>query len=369
MTLNPVAPDYLSMASLTANCTAHRLLPFQGLNIQIWADNPQTLTLLDQYYSGLTASTVRHDQPLLSVFLIDQAVNTQGMEWTPVTRHKPGPNGLKEAYRDAPEGRWIHKVRTGMVFLQTLDAPLAMGDLNRHFSQVVNFINNQFLNVQQRRGYLLGHAAAFTVDGQATAIAASSGGGKSTLMLKALEKTGVRFLSNDRILFRSQPEATVTEVLGVAKHPRVNPGTLVSSPRLASLLSPAESERYRRMPAAQLWDVEHKHDVLIPALYGEGKAALSSKLGTLVLLDWSLSSAMPTGLSRVEIEQTPEALEGLRKSSGPFFQSDDGHFPPEQAPSCDVYARQLAGVKVLRLTGGVDFDRAIELLEAEGLLA
>ena len=370
MTLELDAPDRQSLASLKASCTAHLLLPFQELTLQIWADNPRITECLKRYYSGLTADTPTENQPVQTVFLIDQKANTQGINWTPVKRNKStSPLGLKEAYWDTAEGRWIHKVRTGMVFLQTLEAPLAMGELSRHFSQVVNFINNQFLNVQQRGGYLLGHASAFTVDGEATAITASSGGGKSTLMLKALESPGARFLSNDRILFKPQPEGCATEVLGVAKHPRVNPGTLVSSARLAGLLSAAERERYGQMPTAQLWDVEHKYDVLIPALYGDDKTALSGKLSTLVLLDWSLEATTPTELSRVDIEQTPEALEGLRKGHGPFFQCSDGHFPPEQAPSCDVYARQLKGVKVLRLSGEVDFERGIELLKAEGLLA
>lgn len=369
MTLKIDALVCQPLASLKASCTVYLLLPFQGLTLQIWADNPRILELLKQYYSGLTASIPSESQPVQAVFLIDQQVNTQGINWTPAKRNKPSPLGLKEAYWDTSEGRWIHKVRTGMVFLQTLDAPLAMGDLTRHFSQVVNFINNQFLNVQQRCGYLLGHASAFTANGQATAIAASSGGGKSTLMLKALENPGARFLSNDRILFKPQPEGCATEVLGVAKHPRVNPGTLVSSARLARLLSAAERERYGQMPTVQLWGIEQKYDVLIPALYGDDKTTLSGKLSTLVLLDWSLEATTPTELSRVDIEQAPEALEGLRKSPGPFFQGDDGHFPPEQAPSCDFYARQLVGVKVLRLTGAVDFERAIELFKAEGLLA
>ena len=369
MTLKLDAPDHPLPASLKANCTAHLLLPFYGLTLQVWTDNPHILERLKRYYAGLTARTPGSNQPVQAVFLIDQEVNPQGVDWTPVKRNKPSPLGLKEAYRDTPDGRWIHKVRTGMVFLQTLEAPLAMGDLTRHFSQVVNFINNQFLNVQQRCGYLLGHASAFTVDGQATAIAASSGGGKSTLMLKALESSAARFLSNDRILFKPQPGGESTEVLGVAKHPRVNPGTLISSPRLTRLLTAAERERYEQMPTAQLWGVEHKYDVLIPALYGDDKTALSGELGTLVLLDWSLSSTIPTRLSHVDIGQTPEALEGLRKGPGPFFQCGDGHFPAEQAPSCHLYARQLAGVKVLRLTGQVDFERGIELLKAEGLRA
>lgn len=358
----------LALASFKANCTSTLSLPLQGTTVQLWADNPRILEWLKGYYAGLTVTTPGNDQPVQRVYLIDQLINTQGVDWVPVKRNKPSPLGLKEAYRDTPEGRWVHKVRTGMVFLQTLDAPLAIGDLTRHASQVVNFINNQFLNAHQRGGYGLGHASAFTVNGQAIAIAANSGSGKSTLMLKALESPGTRFLSNDRILFSPQPGGAATEVLGVAKHPRVNPGTLIGSARLASLLSAEERERYAQMPTAQLWEAEDKYDVRIPHLFGEDKTVLSARLGTLILLDWSRTSRLPCELSSVAIEQTPEALDGLRKSPGLFFQDSEGRFPPDTAPPCQQYARQLAGVKVLRLSGGVDFERAIGLLKAQGLL-
>jgi len=252
------------------------------------------------------------------------------------------------------------------VLFQSLTAPAAIGELNKHSSQVINFINNQFLNHHQRDGYLLGHASAFDIDGNVTAIAASSGGGKSTLMLKALETATARFLSNDRILFK--PENGWVSVLGVAKHPRVNPGTLIHSERLIDILPTEERDRFTDMPKSQLWDIEQKYDVLIPNAYGEGKTALSGTLKHLILLDWALDATAPTAQSSVDITQTPEALEGLRKSPGPFFQHVDGHFPTEQAQSAKIYAEHLASVEVLRLTGTIDFERAIALLQAKGIL-
>ncbi|GEN27683.1 hypothetical protein HVA01_13290 [Halovibrio variabilis] len=373
--INPF--DDQQIAQAKATCRYELVLTFNGLTLRARADHPAILDHLEAYYSGLTASGLaasglsllgvhKVDQLELPVWLLDRQVATSGREWTAVKRAKTSALGLKEAYADTPDGRWIHKIRTGMVLFQSLTAPVAIGELNQHPSQVVNFINNQFLNHHQRSGYLLGHASAFAMDGNVTAIAASSGGGKSTLMLKALETAKARFLSNDRILFK--PENGQLHVLGVAKHPRVNPGTLINAPRLIDILPAEECDRFEHMPKSQLWAIEQKYDVLIPNAYGADKTALSGTLKRLILLDWALDSTIPTALRSVDITKTPEALEGLRKSPGPFFQQADGSFPPEQAHSAEHYAEQLRGVEVLRLTGAIDFARAIALLQARGIL-
>lgn len=353
-------------------CRHELVLTFYGFTMRLMADCPSILAYLTSYYAGLTAAGRADRQedgaapPELRLWLLNQRVAVAGREWIPVKQARPRAQSLKEAYVDTPTGRWIHKVRTGMALFQSLTDPMAAGDLMEHPSQVINFINNQFLNYHQRSGYLLGHASAFDIDGSTTAVAASSGGGKSTLMLKALETPGARFLSNDRILFK--PDNGRVDVIGVAKHPRVNPGTLVHSARLINLLPAEERERFINMPQHQLWDIEQKYDVRIPNAYGEGKTVLSGTLNRLILLDWSLDATAPTDLSRVDIAETPEALEGLRKSPGAFFQHADGRFPARHAPSADRYAEHLPGVDVLRLTGAVDFERAIALLKARGIL-
>ncbi|WP_373000713.1 HprK-related kinase B [Marinobacter sp.] len=345
-------------------CSAELSLIFQGLGFTILADDSSILEYLQHYYSGLSdcSQIVAWKQ----LFLINTQPDFCSANWRPVQRSKASPLGLKESYMDTPRGRWIRKVRTDMAMFQSVDKPLVIGDLNANRSQVVNFINNQFLNHYQQQGYLLGHAAAFDIDGTTTAIAASSGGGKSTLMLRALEAKPVRFLSNDRILF--QPDDGDVKVLGLAKHPRVNPGTLINSERLKHILPREEQNRFAHMPANELWDIEQKYDVLISQCYGENKISLSGTLKNLILLDWSLDSSEQTELNPVDIERQPEVLEGLRKSPGPFFQNVDGQFPGSAAQSCEYYAEHLKGVRVFRLTGKADFDRAFELLGSRAIL-
>ena len=359
--------DVLNEAEVTrakSACSSELSLTFQGLGFTIMADDRLVLEFLQDYYSGLT-----DDSQIMAskrIFLINTPPDFRSGNWQPIKRNKPGPLGLKEAYIDSADGRWIRKVRTDMAMFQSLADPLVIGDLHANRSQVVNFINNQFLNHYQQQGYLLGHAAAFDIDGNTTAIAASSGGGKSTLMLRALETKPARFLSNDRILFR--PDNGEVTVLGLAKHPRVNPGTLINSERLQHILPPGEQNRFADMPVNELWNIEQKYDVPIPQCYGENKISLSGTLKNLVLLDWSLNSSRQTELNAVNIEKQPEALEGLRKSPGPFFQNVDGQFPGSAAQSCEYYAEHLKGVRVFQLTGKTDFDRACELLASRGIL-
>lgn len=356
--------DTAQLKAAKSACAAQLSLTFNGLKLQVLADNQAVLDALESYYSGLCED--RGVSARQRVYLLDRQPDTRSTEWTPINRKKASPLGLKEAFYDTPDGRWIHKVRTGMVMFQALNDPMVVGDLLANPSQVVNFINNQFLNHYQRQGYLLGHAAAFDVDGSTTAIAASSGGGKSTLMLRALETDAARFLSNDRILFR--PEQGQVSVLGVPKHPRVNPGTLINSERLVSILPADLRAGFDAMTTSELWEIEQKYDVLIPRMYGDNRISLAGTLNNLILLDWSLDSPDTTELTPVDIQANPDSLDGLRKSPGPFFQHADGRFPPEQTAPAQTYADFLEGVQVLRLTGRTDFDRAIELLRDKGIL-
>jgi len=201
--------DNAQLTAAKSGCATQLSLTFNGLKLHILADNRAVLDELESYYSGLCED--RGVDTEQRVYLLDREPDTGSVQWTQVKRKKTSQLGLKEAFCDTPGGRWIHKLRTGMVMFQSLTDPMVIGDLMANPSQVVNFINNQFLNHYQRQGYLLGHAAAFDVDGDTTAIAASSGGGKSTLMLRALETESARFLSNDRILFR--PEQGQVSVL------------------------------------------------------------------------------------------------------------------------------------------------------------
>jgi len=52
-----------------------------------------------------------------------------------------GKSGRKDSYVDIEDARLIHKVRTGMVFLQSSDQKIAAGPCLQNDNQVINFIN------------------------------------------------------------------------------------------------------------------------------------------------------------------------------------------------------------------------------------
>ena len=76
---------------------------------------------------------------------------------------------------------------------------LAIGPCLENSNQVINFVNNRFIEWSVRRGSLLCHAAAVSQGERGISFAGFSGMGKSTLALKTMGQ-GLSFVSNDRLL-------------------------------------------------------------------------------------------------------------------------------------------------------------------------
>lgn len=249
----------------------------------------------------------------------------------------------------------IHKVRTGMTFLQSATFRIAAGPCLANDNQVINFINNQYMNWLQQEGCLNCHAAALTRNGRALAMAGFSGGGKSTLMLHMLEHEGTAFMSNDR-LFISQHQNEV-RAQGIPKLPRINPGTIVHNPRLHSLIPAAERVQLARLPAAQLWNLEQKYDADITRLYGPGRIESGScPLAAFMVLNWSRGSDQPLQVARVDLGERRDLLAAIMKSPGPFYQNRDGAFQRDTREFDEVpWLRLLERIPVYEARGGVDF--------------
>lgn len=371
----PVNDD--ALAAAIASCTKELILTFGALTVHVHSNEQTILDELDLYYKSY--QKIAKNTQIIDVYAVEQAEVKESVHWLEVPR-EAGKQGRKEGFLDSFtegelsenavfEGRWIKKFKTGMVMLQRMEAPVAIGPCIANMAQIINFINNQFLNVYLRQDFLLGHASGFAVDGKITAIAAGSGGGKSTLMLRCLEDEVREFITNDRILMRHTTSGV--DAIGVAKLPRVNPGTLLHSHgnRLLHILTEERQQQLREMAPADLWVLEEKYDVQIEEEYGEGRVGLSGKLTNLIMLDWSFSSDEPTRLELVDLEQEPDTIEGLRKRPGPFYQDNDGMFSDLTAcDSVESYCEMLDGVHVFRLVGGIDFDRAYELIDRLDML-
>lgn len=323
--------------------------------LAIRSNSAALLDALGDYFAHCLAPDAAAELEVVAIEREAPELDTAFVDWA----REPGKTGRKDSVHDLPGGRLVRKVRTGMVFLQSAPHCIAAGPCLAHDNQVVNFIIAQYMNHLQRADWQVCHAAALVRDGRALAIAAFSGGGKSTTMLRGLEYPGTVFLTNDRLFLRR--EDGEVRAAGVPKQPRINPGTALNSSRLEALIPAARREALRALPAAELWELEEKHDVPVAALYGADRLIDEAALSGFVVLDWRRDDPSPPRVARVDLAQRRDLLAAIMKSPGPFYQRDDGSFLADDEPLDEAaYLAVLAGVPVFEVSGGIDFDALVE---------
>ena len=200
--------------------------------------------------------------------------------------------------------------------------------------------------------------------GQVVAVVGPSGGGKSTRMLHMLERDHTAFLSNDRVFIRQADNAL--QMRGIAKLPRINPGTLLNNPRLHVLATPQQLQDWEALASDELWHLEEKYDVPVRRVYGADRIHLAGPLTSLLILNWQRDSDTAPILERVDIEQRTELLGAVMKSPGPFYQYADGRFFSDGTPFDEnAYLEVLAGTPVYEVTGGIDFEAVADQCHRE----
>ena len=327
-----------------------------AFNCQITSNSARLIENLKNYLAALSAPA--DASPDFIIEAIDCEPVLEDLTWTDWPR-EVGKTGRKEAYIDEETGRWVRKVKTGLVLYQSLDRCIAIGPCAANPNQVINFVNARLMRALQHQGHVVCHAAACNLGQQVMGFAALSGGGKSTLMLHCMQDTEIGFVSNDRLLLKS--DGSTVHAAGVAKHPRVNPGTLIHDPHLRAILTPERIESLSQMPAETLWDLEEKYDVDIEAVYGEGRIQLQGRLTGVMILNWSRQSTAPTQITEQRIEQAPHLLGALEKSSGALYLSEKGMpLAPNSPPDRDTYFEVLKDVPLYEITGRVDFRYAAD---------
>ena len=270
----------------------------------------------------------------------------------------PGKTKIKEEYFDFPDGRLVRKRLTGMLFFFGRGVNLAIGDCESNDNQVINFINNRFIQQCLNNGHLLGHAAAVCLHNTGLALAGFSGKGKSTFALSLMNR-GCDFVSNDRLLVRR--DAGGLRMCGVPKQPRVNPGTILNNAALGGLIDDNERNRLASMSTEQLWELEDKYDAPIHRVYGAGRFRTTAPMVALAILNWDLVDRPPQ-ISAVDIRQRTDLLSAFIKSPGLFYEPDD--LDPERAFSEEAYIEALRHCAVFEVTGGIDFDALADTFSA-----
>ena len=315
---------------------------FSGCNV-IGDENPADINLI----------AIERKAPELDVTFID---------W----QREPGKTGRKDEMFDLKDARIVRKIRTGMVFLQSKKTIIAAGPCIKNDNQVINFINSQYMAWLQRQGWIICHASGLVYKNKGIAIAAFSGGGKSTLMLEFMNDQSISYMTNDRLFIRpSNTDASNSgqiNMAGIPKLPRINPGTITANPVLHSLLSKDKLAAYLAMEKETLWDIEEKYDVPIKEIYGEQRIQHGSPLEAFIVLNWQRKSDDPVSLMEVNLEERRDLLKAIMKSSGPFYQNKDGHFISDKIElDEESYLSMLSGVKIYEAHGGINFSELTEI--------
>lgn len=273
----------------------------------------------------------------------------------------PGEAASKEQWADLPGGRVVRKKRTGMVFVFGDAVHLAAGPCLAHLDQIVNFINFRVAARHLSRGCLLCHAAGVAAGDRGLLLAGVAGAGKSTLALR-LVGLGLDFVSNDRLLLG--PAHPRPGLYGLARMPRVNPGTALSDPNLAGIIPECERGEYARLPTDRLWEVERKYDADIASLFGPGRFRLDARLFATAVLSWRRGGGRTT-VTAVDLAERPDLVARIIKRPGIFLGAPG--LPPHDR---QAFAERLRGCPALEITGGVDFEaaarRLLDILAAPG---
>ncbi len=332
-------------------------------SLMVRSNSKELLATLRAYFSHLVTELENADLEVIAIQSENLELAYEFIDWKRAT----GKSGRKDALFELNNGRLIKKVRTGMIFLQSEPYKIAVGDCLSNDNQVINFINAQYMTWLQHRQWLICHAAGVVYNNKSLAMAGFSGGGKSALMLHLLDHPEINYLTNDRLFI--QREENQVNALGIAKLPRINPGTIINNPRLTALLSEEKSQEYASLAMAELWDLEEKYDVDINAVYGENRITHKAPLSAFIILNWRHDSDEILEVNQVEISERSDLLAAVMKSAGSFYQYPDGSFlSDEKSLNPELYIKLLKEVAVYEVKGKVDFvalkEKCLNLLEA-----
>jgi HprK-related kinase B len=332
-------------------------LKFHEIIIHVNTNSPELVENLDGYFGdfciGKDAMDIAAD---IEIIAIEGDFIYPGMDFI---KKNPDPpkTRIKEEYYDGPDGRIVRKVLTGMVFIFSPGINIAVGKCLENSNQVINFINNRYIEFMLKKGCLLFHAAAVSNQARGAAICGFSGMGKSTLALKLLER-GLFFVSNDRLL-ASAGNSRQIEMYGVPKLPRVNPGTILSSSTLADVIPDDEKRIFEQIQIEDLWDVEHKYDIYIDRIFGRGKFLMQSQMHFLFILNWRRAGS-EVFINELDIKNRKDLLPVFVKSPGLFYLP--GKNEKEKNISYRHYTDLLSKCRVFEIAGKIDFKKASDFI-------
>ncbi len=349
MTTPSTVKYYYKLYTETAETTS-LFLQFGRCLSELKTNSEELAEKLRDYYKQFVAAPGKPD---IIVYAIQESVHYLGLNFEPKLPDK-GKTKIKEEFVNLTDGRVVRKRFTGMYFFFGKEMNLALGDVLTNDNQIINFLNNRYIEWLLKQGYLLAHCSAVSCNGRGIAMAGFSGMGKSTLSLHIMN-AGATFVSNDRLMVKKSNNGFMME--GVPKLPRINPGTILNNTSLHSVMPEKERKRYEGMSTGELWSIEAKYDVFIDRCFGEGRYNLSSPMNAVVILNWH-HSEKKTEYEITTFNEQPQLLDPFMKSVGLFFTESENGKPLDKTK--EEYLKEIGECPVLSVKGGINFEKTAE---------
>ena len=344
------------LAGAVSDCRLQQAFEWDGWCVVLHTNSQQLLDMLGDYYQHFKGAG---EAPAnLDLYAYAGAVPEFGFEWRE-NQPEPGKKNIKEAVALWPGGRVVRKVLTGVQLLYAGDQRLCAGPLLDNPNQVVNFLNNMYLEDLLKGTGQLFHAAGVCSGSAGVGLAGTSGKGKSTLALRLLGE-GFDLVSNDRLVVKEHGDKILMQ--GIPKYPRINPGTIVNQPALTDIATPLNLARYRAMAADALWELEEKYDAFVESCFPGCRFRLAADMKMFVVIDWDRKLDQPFRLEPVVAADLGALVNTVMKSPGILLPRTRERIPMAQA---DDYLQLLGKTRLYRLAGGVDFDGAVSAIKAE----
>lgn len=352
-----MSEDLQAIAGLTSECNLALSFEFDGFPVRVLTNSAALKTELERYYAVFR--TDLNDRAHV-VYACDGAVPAFTRDDWQIKQPEPGKHRIKEHFQWFGSSLVVRKIQTGVHLAWLPEGVIAFGPLTGNPNQVVNFINNLYLdNLLAEDGQLFHAAGVCTGGGRGLGLAGQSGKGKSTLALKLLED-GLDFVSNDRLVVTDR--GGQLHMQGVPKYPRINPGTILNQASLLRLASPEDIKRYRALPADDLWELEEKYDAIVDEYFDGCQFRLGAAMSAFVLIDWDRHAEAPARLDAVSADDVADLIPAVMKSPGIMLPRASARIPAAQAGD---YRNLLARTRLYVLSGGVDFAAAAALIRAE----
>lgn len=327
-------------------------LCFYGKNYRILSNEAALINELRSYFSEWIST--KNEEPTATITAWQSETPDFGLDYQ---QYRESPKKrIKEAFADVDGFRIVKKLKTGVHFAIGKNEWFAFGPLTKYPNQLINFVNAIFMEINLAGNAYLFHAAGVALNQQGIVIAAQSGKGKSTTSLLLMNE-GLDFVSNDRIILQKKEKGYT--MIGVPKHPRVNPGTLLNNPKIKPILK--APERFANKTRNEIWNWEEKYDVLIPEIYGAGKFTLAAEAKAFLIIDWG-EEENELRLEKLDLANRTDLFPAIMKK--PSLMTPNIHAEKKDL-SAEDYLTFLNDLPVYQLRGKIDPKKGLHLILKE----